>query len=208
MRFKWLVPILVLAAFFPSAAAAQPSVSLPNEFRSPSYSFGFPDDWVVERNLGMVSVATSQVALRRARVGGLGDGDSVVQLGFFPAAWLAMETWFGGVVEVAASKDVLLASIVPLLRLTPDYAADAVVGEAELVSLGNGREAGLLIVSSDDKQGMLIVFEPADGVIGFVSAAGTGDASGLRDTGLAIAASVDYLGSADALVDEIDAEGN
>ena len=101
--------------------------------------------------------------------------------------------------QLEASPEVFLQSLLPMFRIGDEPAGD-VAGEARLISLSDGREAGMLTLSDEGGEGMILMFEAGDGVLAFVSAkAFPGEMAGFQELTSALAAEVVYRGTQDAL---------
>ena len=126
-----------------------------------------------------------------------------MNIGFIPTSFFEEAEFAALDIQLGTTPDAFLQSIMPMLRLTGDNTEGALVSEDELISLGDERHAGLLIISDAQREGMFIVFAAADGVIAFVSAAGyPGELDGFQDIAFTVAATLEHSGSVDALIAE------
>jgi hypothetical protein len=74
------------------------------------------------------------------------------------------------------------------------------MGEAELVSLSDERDAGLLKVSDEGREGVVMMFTAGDSVIALVSTVVfPGEMGQLQEIAFSIAAEVVFSGAQDAL---------
>ena len=174
------------------------------DFTNNMFSVAYPAGWIAfehEDGIGL-AIANSDAAMTRFGVGESVPGDLALNIGFIPAAWFAMGEWEDVGIQLEATPDVFLQSIMPMLRLTEAYAEGAVIRDSELVSLSDGVEAGLLTVSYGERVGMLIVFETTEGVFAFVNALGNpAEVEDFQKIALAVAASIEYTDSAENLRD-------
>jgi len=181
---------------------------LPIEFSSATGQFSLrqPAGWVIEedeKGLGLV-MANSEAALTRFKTGQVESGEFVLNIGFIPAAWFERNG-----IELGTTPDVFLQSIMPLLRPSEDNVESPAVSDSELVSLSDGIEAGLLTISDDKREGRLIVFEATDRVFVFITASGyPGEVEDFQEMALAIAANIEYTGSAEDLSNDFFSSGN
>jgi hypothetical protein len=197
------------ASPIPSEAAAEVPVGEANdvstsEFVSATnlFSLKVPDGWSSEEVLpGAVFVmANSESALERYKNGGaVKSGDYVINLGFLPLALLQENQLKHLGFQFEASPEAFLQSLLPMFRIGDEPAGD-VAGNARLVSLSDGREAGMLTLSNEGGEGMILMFEAGDGVLAFVSTkASPGEMAEFQELTSALAAEVVYNGAQDAL---------
>lgn len=167
------------------------------------FSLHLPPDWVVTEHVdgNGVLLASSEQALLRLNAGtALRPGELAMNIGFMPVVWFATPEFSDLGIQPGSSPGWFLTSIKPMIRLTPSYAEGAVVDGPDLVLLDAGVEASVLTVSGETRAGLLIVFEPTDGVFSFVSLIGyPGELSSHRWVAYAVASSISYKGSAEAL---------
>jgi hypothetical protein len=178
---------------------------LSTEFSSATdqISLRHPVDWVVEEDgEGIVLVmANSRAALRRFHNGEAETGDFAMNIGFIPTSFFERREFADIDIQLGTVADAFLRSIMPMLRLTGDNTERTVVSASELVSLSDEVEAGLLTVTNEEREGMFIVFEVAEGVIAFVNTAGyPAEVVGFQEIAFDIAANIDYTGSAENLM--------
>ena len=198
-----------VATSVPTQAIATQAAKTPND--SPDVAFvsatelyhlKTPSGWIAEEIIpgaGLV-MANSEAALERARSGSaIGPGDFVLNLGFLPVALLKEKELTHLGFQLEAPADVVLQSLLPLFQIGADPAAE-VIGQAVRVSLRDEREAGMLTVTSEAREGMILLFEAGDGVLALVStAAYPGEMAEHQEITYAIAAEVAYNGAQDAL---------
>ena len=160
-----------------------------------------PPGWVIEEDADGVRLvlANAEAALTTFKEGELPKpGEVVITIGFIPAALFAEKDFSHVGIQLEASPDLFLQSIMPMLRITGAETAD--VSGSELVPLSGEREAGLATIATLQREGSLLVFEAAEGVMAFVSTvAYPGELPDLQAITFAVASSLDYTGSADAL---------
>lgn len=178
---------------------------LSTEFSSTTdqISLRHPVDWVVveDREGNVLVMANSKEAIERFNAGETEPGDIAMNIGFIPAAFFERGEFADLDIQLGTTPDVFLHSIMPMVRLTEDYKEGAVLSDSELVSLSNEVEAGLLTISNEEREGMFIVFEATESVIAFVSAVGyPSEVDGFQETAFAIAANIEYTGSAENLM--------
>ena len=178
---------------------------LSTEFSSATdqFSLRHPADWVVEEDAGanVLVMGNSEAALERFNAGQAEPGDFAMNIGFIPAAFFEEGAFAALDIQLRTTPDAFLQSIMPMLRLTGDNVEGTAVSEGELVSLSDDVEAGLLILSNEERDGIFIVFEAAGGVFAFVTAAGyPGEGGDLQEIASAIAATLDYTSSAEDLM--------
>ena len=86
--------------------------------------------------------------------------------------------------------------MLPLFRISDG----AVISEAELVSVSDQRDVGKVTVLADGREGSILVFHPADGVVAFVSTAGfPGETADFQEFAYAIAAGTAFSAPQNAL---------
>lgn len=163
------------------------------------FSVGVPAGWSVEELLpgGALVMANSAAALERYNDGGaIEPGDLVLNIGFLPFVLLQQRELRPLDIRFEATPDVFLRSLLPMFR----RADDAAFGDAELVSLSDGRDAGMLTVSDEGREGMILMFVAGDGVVAFVSTVGfPGGMGGFQDVAFTVAAEVVFSGAQEAL---------
>lgn len=208
------VSALMLAAcgaeLTPSPVATQepdaPSPTVPEdadmqEFVSVTefFSLKIPAGWSTEEAFpgGAFLMANSEAALDRYNNGGaVESGDIVLNVGFLPFVLLQRGELRHLDIQFEATPDVFLQSLLPMFHVT----SDAAISDAELVSLSDERDAGMLTVLDDKRDGMILMFVAGDGVIAVVSTVGfLGEMSELREITYAVAADVVFSGAQDAL---------
>jgi len=183
----------------PAAAATElePYVSLTELFNAK-----VPVGWSTQELVPGASVvmANSEAALERySTSSAIDSGDFVLNVGFLPLALLQDKQLAHLGFQFEASPEVLLQSLLPMFRIGNDPAGSA-VGEAALVSVGDGRDAGLLTVSDGGREGLILMFAAGDGVIAFVSAEShPGEMDAFQEITYAVAAEVAFIGTQDAL---------
>lgn len=160
-----------------------------------------PSGWVVEEDADGVRLvlANAEAALTTFNAGEQPKpGEAVITIGFIPAALFAEKDFSHVGIQLEASPDLFLQSIMPMLRITGAETAD--VSGSELVPFSDEREAGLVTIATPQREGSLLVFEAAEGVMAFVSTvAYLGELPDLQAVTFAVVSSLDYIGSADTL---------
>jgi hypothetical protein len=166
------------------------------------FSAKVPAGWSTQEHVpgGGLIMANSGAALERYDSGSaIEPGDFVLNVGFLPLALLQEKDLSHLGFQFEASPEVFLQSLLPMFRIGNDPAGD-VAGEAALVSVREGRDAGLLTVSYGGREGLILVFPAGDGVIALVSAEGyPGELDALEKIAYAVAAEVAFSGAQDAL---------
>lgn len=166
------------------------------------YSLKTPVGWVVEEivpGAGLV-MANSAAALERTRSGSAAEpGDFALYLGFLPEALLKEKELTHLGFQLEAPPEVVLQSLLPLFQVGADPAAE-ILGQSVRISLSDGREAGMLDVTSEAREGMILLFEAGDGVLALVSTvAFQGEMAEYQEITYSIAGEVAYDGAQDAL---------
>jgi hypothetical protein len=163
------------------------------------FSLKIPAGWSTEEAFpgGAFLMANSEAALDRYNNGGaVESGDIVLNVGFLPFVLLQRGELRHLDIQFEATPDVFLQSLLPMFHVT----SDAAISDAELVSLSDERDAGMLTVLDDKRDGMILMFVAGDGVIAVVSTVGfLGEMSELREITYAVAADVVFSGAQDAL---------
>lgn len=188
----------------PTEVVTQPDYDLTTEFVSTTELFRLmaPAGWSIEETLpgADLLMANSQQALNRYRADrSIASGDYVLKVGFLPLALLQDKQLAHFGFQFGASPEVFLQSLLPMFRMGDALAAD-IAGEVALISLGNGREAGMLTFSDEAHEGVMLVFEAGDGVLAFVSTmASPGEMENFQDVTYGVAAEMEFSGTQDAL---------
>jgi hypothetical protein len=166
------------------------------------FNLKVPTGWSMQEAVpgGDLVMANSDAALERFRSGSaLVSGDFALNVGFLPLALLQEKEFSHLGFKFEASPEVLLESLLPMFRVG-DIPAKDVLGKPELVSVRDDRDAGLLTISDEKHEGLILVFAVGDNVLAFVSSSGyPGTSRELRDITDAIAAEVEFSGAQDAL---------
>lgn len=184
--------------------AEEPNYVISTEYVSATefFSVKAPNRWSIEEDLpgADLIMANSEAALDRFRSGSsVESGDFVVKIGFLPLALLEEKDLAHLGFQFGSSPEVFLTSLLPLFRIN-DEPAGNVVGEATLVAVSDGRDAGMLALLDAEREGMILMFEAGDGVIAFIStAAYPGEMSKYLQLTYAIAAEVAFKASQDTL---------
>lgn len=178
----------------PAAANLEVHVSV-TEF----FSVQVPDGWSTAEVIPGADfvMANSEAALERHSSGsGIEPGDLVLNVGFIPYRLLQTNELRALDFQFDASPDLFLQSLLPMFRT--DDSLD--ISDPELVSLNDQRDAGVLTVSAEGREGMILMFSAGDSVIALVSAiAFPGEMGQFQELANAIAAGVSFSGAQDAL---------
>lgn len=149
-------------------------------------------------------MANSEAALEHYRSeSGFESGELVLNVGFLPLAFLQEKELSHLGIQVEAPPDAFLQSLLPMFLLGGQPAREA-TGKAGLVSLSDGRDAGMLTLSEDGREGLILVFTAGKDVFAFISATTyPGGMNDFREITYAVAAGVTYSGSQDALYSKL-----
>lgn len=218
MKSQWLLRqvfaiFILLAALFSLVACGkeeqvlQPSFPT-TEFVSTTklFSLYVPTGWSTQEVIpgADLIMATSEAALEHYRSErALESGDLVLNVGFLPLALLQEKELSHLGIQFDSPPDEFLQSLLPMFAVG-DKPARNVAGEAKLVSLGDGREAGMLAFSEEGREGSILVFSAGKDVFAFISAAAyPSELSEFQEIIYAVAAGVAYNGSQDALYQKL-----
>jgi len=151
-----------------------------------------------------VVVANTESALSHYRSeSALESGEFVLNIGFLPLALFQEQALAHLDIQIEASPEVFLQSILPMFLVGGEPARN-VVGEPVLVSLGDGREAGTLTFSKEGRDGSILVLKAGKDVFAFVSVTTfPGGMVEFRETAYEVAAGVTYDGSGSALYSKL-----
>jgi hypothetical protein len=163
------------------------------------FSVKVPAGWSSEEIVpgGAIVMANSQAARNRYDSGtAVESGDFVLNIGFLPYRLLETNELRSLNFQFDASPDVFLQSLMPMFHV----AEDLVISDPELVSLSDEREAGLMTVSAEGQEGMVLMFVAGDRVIALVSTvAFPGEMDQFKEIAYSVAADVVFSGAQDAL---------
>lgn len=166
------------------------------------FSLYVPTGWSTEEVIpgADLVMANSEEALARYSSGkAIEPGDLVVNVGFLPLALLEEKELSHLGIQFEASPDIFLQSLLPMFRVG-DEPADSLAGKTTLVSLSEGRDAGMLSLSEEGREGLLLMFAAGKDVFAFISATTfPGGMGEFQEITYAVAAGVAYSGSQDAL---------
>jgi hypothetical protein len=142
-------------------------------------------------------MANSEAALERYESGSaVESGDLVLNIGFLPYRLLETNELRSLNFQFDGSPDVFLQSLLPMFHIDDDL----VIGDPELVSLSDERDAGLMTVSTEGREGMVLMFIAGDRVIAMVSTvAFPGEMDQFQEIAFSVAAEVAFSGAQDAL---------
>lgn len=166
------------------------------------FSLKVPDGWSSEEVIPGADfiMANSELALERYKNGyPVEQTDFALNVGFLPFALLKENQLKHFNFQFEASPEILLQSLLPMFRIG-DQQASNIAGETKLVLLSDGREAGMLTLSDENREGMVLMFVAGDGILAFVSVETfPGEMVDFKELTYALAAEVVYNGSQDAL---------
>lgn len=218
MRSKWLsrkvfVFFILLTTLFSLVACGkkeqgkQPNFPV-TEYVSSSELFNLyiPTGWSSEEVIlgADLVMANTEAALERNYSDGtIESGDLVLNIGFLPVAFFREKELSHLEIQIEASPDAFLQSLLPMFHVEGDPAGN-VIGQVTLVSLGDGRDAGRLTFSKDGYEGLILVFKAGKDVFAIVSAVTyPGGLRELQETIYDVAAGVAYDGSQNALYSKL-----
>ena len=146
-------------------------------------------------------MANTEDALGRYKDGGaVSSGDFVLNVGFLPYDLFEQREVKPLGIQFEATPDVFLQSVLPIFNIK----GDAVLGDVDLVSLDGERDAGMITVSEEGREGMILMFEAGDGVVAFVSTIGfPGEMADFQEAAYAVAAGVTFGGAHEALYGQL-----
>jgi hypothetical protein len=195
--------LLILAACVGKSQAKEPDFPS-TAFVSSTELFKVyvPAGWKTEEVIPGVDLimANSGAALEHYRSeGALESGELVLNIGFLPLSLFQEQALAHLKIQTEASPEVFLRSILPMFLVEGEPAGN-LAGQAVLVSLGDGRDAGMLTFSKEGREGLILVFTAGKDVFAFVSAATyPGGLGEFQEAVYKIAAGVAYDGSQSAL---------
>jgi hypothetical protein len=203
---------LVIVLFILAACSGKGQAKEPNfpsaEFVSSTelFSLYVPTGWSMEEVIpgANLVMANSETALAHYHNGNaLESGELVLIVGFLPLALLQEKELSHLGIQVEAPPDAFLQSLLPMFLLG-DQPAKEVAREADLVSLNDGRDAGMLSLTEDGREGLILVFTAGKDVFAFFSATTyPGGMNEFQEITYAVAAGVTYSGSQDALYSKL-----
>lgn len=181
----------------PSSVSTEEYVSVTELFR-----LSVPTGWsTAEAFPGADFVmANSEAALERITNGSpMESGEIALKIGFLPLALLQEKQLAYLDFQFGAPPDVFLKSLLPMFQIGDQQAVDA-AGDPTLITLPDSREAGLLTLSAEGREGMILLFEAGEGVLAVVSVVSfPGETTRFQELVNALAAEVLYSGPQDAL---------
>jgi len=205
--FSILILLFSLSACGKEQQGRQPSFPV-TEYVSSTELFRLyvPVDWIMDEIIpgSDVVVANTESALSHYRSeSALESGEFVLNIGFLPLALFQEQALAHLDIQIEASPEVFLQSILPMFLVGGEPARN-VVGEPVLVSLGDGREAGTLTFSKEGRDGSILVLKAGKDVFAFVSVTTfPGGMVEFRETAYEVAAGVTYDGSGSALYSKL-----
>jgi hypothetical protein len=207
VMFILLATLLVPTACSGKVQAQEPAFPVTKFVSSTElFSLYVPTGWSMEEVVPGASLvmANSETALARYRNGNaLESGDLVLNVSFLPLAFLQEKELSHLGIQVEAPPDAFFQSLLSMFLLGDQPAREA-GGEAELVSMGDERDAGLLSLSEDGREGLILVFTAGKDVFAFVSATTYPDEMNeFQEITYAVAYGVTYSGSQDALYSKL-----
>ena len=211
-QFFYKVILLAAAILILAACGGKSQVKAPDfpstAYVSPTELFKVyvPTGWKTEEVVpgADLIMANSGAALEHYQSeGALKSGELVLNIGFLPLALFQEQALAHLKIQTEASPEVFLQSILPMFLVEGEPAKD-VAGQAVLVSLGEGRDAGMLTFSKEGRDGLILVFTAGKDVFAFVSAATyPGGLGEFQETIYEIAAGIAYDGSGSALYSKL-----
>ena len=151
-----------------------------------------------------IIMANSDTALENYQSGNaLESGELVLNVGFLPLALFQEQALAHLDIQIEASPEIFLQSILPMFLVEGEPAGD-VAGEAVSVSLGDGREAGMLIFSKESRDGLILVSKAGKDVFAFFSVTTyPGGLVEFQETAYQVAAGITYNGSGSDLYSKL-----
>jgi len=177
----------------PTAAAATTGNDM-EEYESVTefFSLKVPTGWSSAEALPGAAfvMANSDAALERyMNESSVTSGDFVLNVGFLPYDLFEQREVKPLNIQFGATPDVFLQSLLPIFNIR----GDAVLSDVDLVSLDGERDAGMIAVFEEGREGMILMFEAGDGVVAFVSTVGfPGEAADFQEVAYAVAAEVAF----------------
>ena len=163
------------------------------------FSVDVPTDWKADEIVpgAALLIANSDAAVERYQANDQPEsGDLIVSVGFLPYNILQAPQVASLNIQYDASPDIFLQSLLPLFRIREEVS----VGMAELVSVSDLRDAGVVSVSADEREGDILVFHVADRVVAFISTQGfLGETDTFQEFVYSIAASTEFTAPQSAL---------
>jgi len=170
------------------------------------FSLYVPTGWSMEEVIPGADfvMANSEAALEHYRSeSALESGDLVLNIGFLPLALFQEQALAHLNIQTEASPVVFLQSILPMFLVDGEPAGN-VAGQAILVPLGDGRDAGMLTFSKEGRDGLILVFKTGKDVFAFVSVVTyPGGMVDFQETVYEVAAGITYEGSGSDLYSKL-----
>lgn len=167
------------------------------------FSLKVPAGWSSEETFpgGAFVMANSEAALERYKNdGAVSSGDFVLNIGFLPYDLFEQREVKPLGIQFEATPDVFLQSLLPMFNIKED----AALSDVSLVSVSDERDAGMLAVSEEGREGLILMFEAGDGVVAFVSTvAFPGETADFQEVAYAVAAGVTFGGAHEALYGQL-----
>jgi hypothetical protein len=167
------------------------------------FSLKVPAGWSSEETFpgGAFVMANSEAALERYKSGdAVTSGDFVLNVGFLPYDLFEQREVKPLGIQFEATPDVFLQSLLPMFNIK----GGAALSDVDLVSISNERDAGMLAVSEEEREGMILMFVAGDGVVAFVSTVGfPGEMADFQEAAYAIAAEMSFGGAHQALYGQL-----
>lgn len=163
------------------------------------FTAGVPDGWSITEALpgADLLLASSDAAMSGYLEDGYVDsGEFVLNVGFLPYRLMQANELRSLNIQFDAPADVFLRSLLPMFRV-----ADGItLGEPEMVSLADSREAALATITAEGREGVILMVPAGENVIALVSAvAAPGELAQWQELALAVAAELAFAGNHDAL---------
>jgi len=205
--FSLLMLLFSLSACGGKQQGRQPSFPV-TELVSPTELFTLyvPTGWNTQEVIpgADLVMANSDAALEHYQSGNALESDEIVlNIGFLPLGLFQEQALAHLDIQIEASPDVFLQSILPMFLVGGEPAVDA-ASEPVLVSLADGRDAGMLVFAKEGREGMILVFKAGKDVFAFVSVITyPGGMVEFQETAYEVAAGVTYGGSGSALYSKL-----
>ncbi len=210
-KVVWVFALITVLSILMACSGKEQAVE-PNfpsaEFVSSTelFSLYVPTGWSMEEVIPGADfvLANSEAALEHYRSeSALESGELVLNIGFLPFALFQEQALAHLDIQIETSPEVFLQSILPMFLVEGEPAGN-VAGQAVLVPLGDGRDAGMLTFSKEGRDGMILVFKAGKDVFAFVSVTTyPGGMVEFQETAYEVAAGITYDGSGSTLYSKL-----
>ena len=171
----------------------------PYQSTSGQFDLSYPVTWTVTETFdgGAVMLANKPEALERHQTGvAPEDNDLVVNIGFLPITLFEQRELRRFEVTDGLAPDDYLSAALPVF----EPVGGATLGEVELVTLGDGQEAGSMGVEAADREGRILALAAGPRVKAIVSmTTAPGQRPAYDEVVEAVAATITFSGDGDAL---------